>query len=166
MAEEAAAGFEYLDHTADVQIHSWGEDFSAALSHGIVGMMNYMTDVSKVKKERCVSVSVNGHDALSLVYNFFNEWLYQFNGEEMVFCEVCVDRIDLKSFRIEARGFGEVFDVSRHPQGTEIKAITYSAMQVHGVPGQESFVNGEYASEYEKPKFTGDGCHIFVVVDI
>jgi SHS2 domain-containing protein len=31
---------------------------------------------------------------------------------------------------VEALGQGEVFDPQRHPQGTEIKAITYSAMQI------------------------------------
>jgi len=33
-------------------------------------------------------------------------------------------------WRLEARGRGEKFDRSRHPQGTEVKAITYSAMQI------------------------------------
>ena len=83
-----------------------------------------------------------------------------------------MDRLDLETFQIEARCFGEIFDMARHPQGTEIKAITYSAMQIHGIPrednskGQQSVVNGEYASEYNREEFSGDGCHIFVVVDI
>lgn len=33
-------------------------------------------------------------------------------------------------WRIRARGVGERFGMGRHPQGTEVKAITYSNMQV------------------------------------
>ena len=32
---------------------------------------------------------------------------------------------------ITARGFGETFQLGKHPQGTEVKAITYSAMQIN-----------------------------------
>jgi len=42
---------------------------------------------------------------------------------------------------ISARGFGETFQLGKHPQGTEVKAITYSAMQIHESDGfSEVFV--------------------------
>ena len=44
---------------------------------------------------------------------------------------------------------GECFDLTKHPQGTEIKAITYSNMQVNGL---------------EDPK--AEKIDIFVIVDI
>lgn len=44
-------------------------------------------------------------------------------------------------YRIRARLFGEEFQLGKHPQGTEVKAITYASMQVYSKPGQhEVFV--------------------------
>lgn len=42
-----------------------------------------------------------------------------------------------------ACSFGELFSASKHPQGTEIKAITYSNMQAHvpSRPGQPFTAN-------------------------
>jgi SHS2 domain-containing protein len=36
----------------------------------------------------------------------------------------------MEEFRIKCSCFGEPFDLKKHPQGTEVKAITYSAMQI------------------------------------
>lgn len=38
---------------------------------------------------------------------------------------------DRENFRIKARGFGETFEIGKHPQGADVKAITYSNMQIH-----------------------------------
>ena len=37
---------------------------------------------------------------------------------------------DKEKFTIKARGVGEPFQLGKHPQGTEVKAITYSNMQI------------------------------------
>ena len=36
---------------------------------------------------------------------------------------------------IKSVGIGETFTLERHPQGTEVKAITYSAMQINEEDG-------------------------------
>ena len=42
-----------------------------------------------------------------------------------------INSFDRENFKIIATGYGETFDINKHPQGTEVKAITYSNMQVH-----------------------------------
>jgi SHS2 domain-containing protein len=47
---------------------------------------------------------------------------------------VRITSFDKVNFKIKAVGYGETFDIAKHPQGTEVKAITYSNLQVHDNP--------------------------------
>lgn len=224
-------GYEYLDHTADVQLHSWGTSLPRAFEQAVVAMMAYMTDLEAVEVREERTFTAEGHDLKSLLYNFMDECLYVFCTELIVCKRVEVERLELVSrdlrsgggsighdntgtaeqadadqcepaqarrrrsanggdvadaridtssaphgseqvWTIRARGVGERFEMGRHPQGTEIKAITYSAMQIFdrahsvttagcsseaavGYPaGNQSMGEGEHAAE------------IFVIVDI
>ena len=71
-----------------------------------------------------------GHDVLSLLFAFMDEFLFVFSTEDFVCKSLSIIEFDLESFKIVAIGHGEKFSLSKHPQGTEIKAITYSNMQV------------------------------------
>ncbi|RWS10202.1 hypothetical protein B4U79_04055 [Dinothrombium tinctorium] len=126
------AKYEYLDHTADVQIHAWGETLVEAFEQCVVAMFAYMTDIETVSIDRCEEVEVEGTDLESLLFQFMNEFLYLFSAETFFIPrKVKIIEFDRENFKIKARGYGETFDLDKHPQGTEVKAITYSAMQIH-----------------------------------
>jgi len=145
-------GHEYLDHTADVQLHAWGPDLSAAFEECAKAMFGYMTDLDTVSECKTESMCASGSDLESALFNFLDEWLFLFSAEPFFI----PFKIDITKFtksdsgaddavKIEANGFGETFDLGKHPQGTEVKAITYSAMQIH-----------------EKDNFA----EVFVIIDI
>ncbi|XP_003388468.1 PREDICTED: protein archease-like [Amphimedon queenslandica] len=123
--------YEYLDHTADVQIHSWGDTLSEAFEQAAVAMFGYMTEIDKVSPSFKETVTAEGDDILSLLYHFLDEWLFLFSAEPFFIPRyIKITDFDTENFKITSEGFGEVFDLSKHPQGTEVKAITYSNMQV------------------------------------
>lgn len=137
--------FEYLDHTADVLLHAWGVSLPAALAWLALCMYNYMTPLSEVDAVHVRSFEASGHDVYALVHNFLDELLYVFSTEFFVAKELRVLSLDTHNWRIRCVGVGETFDLSKHSQGTEVKAITYGSMQVHE---------------------RADNAEVFVVVDI
>lgn len=61
--------------------------------------------------------------------------------------KVKITEFDRQEFKIKATAYGEEFTIGKHTQGAEVKAITYSAMQINECP------------QVDRPE-------VFVIVDI
>lgn len=124
--------YEYLDHTADVQVHSWGDDITEVFEQAAVAMFGYMTEIETVEILTTEDIEAEGDDMLGLLFHFLDEFLFLFSAEPFFIArKVKILEFDKENFRIKARGYGETFTLGKHPQGNEVKAITYSNMQVH-----------------------------------
>jgi len=126
-------GFEYLDHTADIQFHTWGPSLNVAFEQALLAMFNYMVELSSVEIDSSVEPRVyeaEGHDLESLLFKVMDEFLFIFSTEFFVCKKVNIIEFDKENFRIKALGEGEIFNKKKHIPGTEIKAITYSNMQI------------------------------------
>jgi len=129
-AGEELRQYEYMDHTADVILHSWGANLSEALAQNCVAFFSYMTDLDKVDMTTKIEVEATGQDILDMLYHLLDEFLFSF-GTEFIMCRrVEILELDEVNFKVRARGFGEKFDLKKHPQGTEIKAITMHQMKI------------------------------------
>eukprot|EP00545_Synedropsis_sp_CCMP1620_P007917 CAMPEP_0119005910 /NCGR_PEP_ID=MMETSP1176-20130426/2002_1 /TAXON_ID=265551 /ORGANISM="Synedropsis recta cf, Strain CCMP1620" /LENGTH=214 /DNA_ID=CAMNT_0006957769 /DNA_START=8 /DNA_END=649 /DNA_ORIENTATION=- len=128
--------YEYLDHTADIQLHSWGDTLEEALEQLVVAMFGYKTQINLVKindedsAKHASHIKAEGHDLCSLIFAYLQEWLYLFHDSGFLVKEVKIEHLDHTAFTIQSSGRGELADWSRHVQGTEVKAITYSNLQV------------------------------------
>ncbi len=153
--------YEYLDHTADVQLHSWGDTLEESFENLALCMFNYMTPLSGILKT-CLSeqgrnidthrFTISGNDMESLLYHWLDELLFKFSTGFFVPVAIKITEFDLKSWTIKAVAIGDVFDTKIHACGTEIKAITYSAMQIYN--GKDDRKNAKGAAE------------LYVIVDI
>jgi len=151
-SSRSEGNYEHLDHTADVQFHAWGSDLQAAFSALGNCFFDYVTQRSTIQAIHEDSFTVDATDLHALVFRFLDELLFRFSADGLVCANVTITQLergetnttkeetnnneiqasnDRKPWKITVHTIGENFDLSKHPQGTEVKAITYSNMQVH-----------------------------------
>jgi len=161
--------FEYMDHTADVILHSWGRTLEEAFAQVCVAFFGYLTELDTVDIVSDVEVEATGHDVLDLLYHLLDEFLFSF-GTGLVVCRhVSILELDMKTFRVRARGKGERFDLKKHPQGTEIKAITMHQMKIltpDSLTTEEGIVARKQSAMEGGCKKEGFPFECYVLVDI
>lgn len=73
----------------------------------------------------------SGHDMDTLLFHYLDELLYRFSADSFCCVQFKIEVFDLSNFQIVGKAYGDSYDPSKHTPGTEIKAITYSNMQIH-----------------------------------
>ncbi|KAL4624125.1 protein archease-like [Arapaima gigas] len=117
------------------RLHSWGDSLEEAFEQCAMAMFGYMTDTETVEPIDSIEVESEGDDLESLLFHFLDDWLFKFSADSFFIPrEVKVLHIDRMRFRIRSIGPASVL------QGTEVKAITYSAMQIRDDDKPEIFV--------------------------
>ncbi|XP_033109661.1 protein archease-like isoform X2 [Anneissia japonica] len=119
-------------HQTLLRVKSQRHRYHHVIMNVAIAMFGYMTEIDKVEIKQTQSIEAEGDDVLSLLFHFLDEFLFLFSADPFFIPrKVQIVEFDMKNFKIQAIGFGETFDLCKHPQGTEVKAITYSNMQVH-----------------------------------
>ncbi len=128
-------GFRYIDHTADIQSQSWGRSLEEAFSQSALSLMAIITpNLNKITPEIKKKVQIEAEDKEALLFDFLSELLFIFDVEELVFKKIKIMYIQnvegSSNYELEALLEGEKFDKNKHEIGTEVKAITYSFMEI------------------------------------
>ena len=120
--------FEILNHTADVGIIAYGADMSQAFANAARGLFSLITELDDVKEVIHRDAELTATDEESLLVEWLNELIYQFDTEGIIFKRF--DIIQLDNTRLKARGYGEKVDKSRHKIKMGVKAATYHMLKV------------------------------------
>jgi len=149
--------YEYKDHTADIQIHAWGVNLAETFAWSALAMFDYMTPLEDCAREptsRYRAIHASGHDLDTLLFAFLDELLFAFHTEMFIVTSVQVCEFSKEKWEIRAVVGGTTFVEGVTRQGTEIKAITYSAMKIIEHSEREIQDGGVHGAE------------LFVIVDI
>ncbi|CAN0399566.1 unnamed protein product [Ascophyllum nodosum] len=98
--------FEYLDHTADVQLHSWGGSMERAMEAALAAMFNVMTDIKRVDVDPSLTreVEAQGHDGLSLLFALLDEFLFLFHSEGFAVKKATVvGQVDREAWKVRVK---------------------------------------------------------------
>jgi SHS2 domain-containing protein len=120
--------FEVIDHTADVGIIAYGADMKQAFANAAKGLFSLITELDDVEEVLHRDAELTATDEESLLVEWLNELIYQFDTEGIVFKRF--DIIELENTRLKARSYGEKVDRSRHRLKMGVKAATYHMLKV------------------------------------
>ncbi|MFX1454183.1 MAG: archease [Promethearchaeota archaeon] len=127
------SGFIFMEHTADVSVKSWGKNLEEAFSQTALSLMTTISpDLTKISPSIEKKIEVVSEDKYALCVDFLSEFLYLFDVEELVFSIVTVLSIQKMEdkYKLKAIAKGEPFNRAKHEIGIEVKAITYSFMNI------------------------------------
>ena len=125
--------YKFLTHTADMKFQAFGKNIEEMFENSALAMFNSMYN-RKVKEKRTSKIKAKGKDFESLLYNFLEEFLVLFDGEQFFLSKVSKIKINKKNFTLEAEVVGD--DAGNYKINIDVKAITYHEMFVKQKKGQ------------------------------
>lgn len=120
--------FDIIEHTADVGIVAYGADLKEAFANAAYAMFTLIADLEDVREEVCRQIDARAEDQESLLVSWLNELLYLFDVEGVIFKRFEI--IELGEISLQAEGYGEPIDTTRHSLKAGVKAATYHMLQV------------------------------------
>ncbi|MCW3997246.1 MAG: archease [Candidatus Bathyarchaeota archaeon] len=124
--------FEFLEHTADVYIASYGKTIEEAFENAAIAMFEVMTETKKIEPNIEDSIQVKGEDEHGLLYNWLEALLVNFETKNRIYSKFNIFSFkkNMRSFSLKAKVWGETFDPKKHLQKVGVKAVTYHRMEI------------------------------------
>ncbi len=126
------AGFELIDHTADLGLRVWADDLAGLFQQAARGMITLLTVPQCATARHAQRIEVRGLDREELLVAWLGEILYRFDAQHMLLIEFEPPRIDADAtgWRLTATARGEPWDPARHPIRSAVKAATYHGLRL------------------------------------
>lgn len=115
-------GHETFEHTADIGIRAWGNEFSEVFEEAARALFSVIVDLKAVSPAQKLTIKLNAESGEELFLAWLKELLFLSETKHLVFSEFEV--LDLGPASLSAEVRGEPLDPKKHHLGREVKAIT------------------------------------------
>ncbi len=124
-----------MEHTADAYVEASGRTLEEVFEWMAKGMFEIITDTNLVEPRIKYELSGEGVDLMGALYRWLEDLLIIHDAECMLFSRFKVHQVREvnEGVRYEASAWGERADPARHVFRNEVKAVTYSLMEIRKV---------------------------------
>jgi len=126
--------FATLETTADIGVIAEGPSLPAAIASAAAGFYWVITPAQAAQGSERLAVSGTGPDTALALARALQRLVVEFDTRSFLGATALasIHTAEQVEVRLELRG--ERFDVARHPQGVEIKAVTHHDLKVERAP--------------------------------
>ena len=125
------SGYETFDHTADIGLRAWAPAPASLLTQLGLGLFSMITDLSGVRVEQNVRVSLSAESEEELVLAWLKELLFIFETKKLLLCKFDVKKFEKNELIAEVGG-QRLKD--SHAREHEVKAVTRHQFQLKMEP--------------------------------
>lgn len=116
-------GYEEIEHTADLALRVWGEDFYSLLIHSAQGMYALMGVVPKLESRIEINFQISQDSLETILVDFLSEVLYLVEDKKLAFR---IFAFSTQEANLEVRATGNLVDsIDRN-----IKAVTFHNLDI------------------------------------
>ena len=123
----AVAGWQHVDHDADMGIRATGATAAEAFEQSAIAMTAIVTDAPVAARER-VTIACRAPDLELLLVDWLNALVYEMDIRTMLFGTFSVA---IQDHELSAEVWGEHVDRLRHQPAVEVKGATLTGIDVH-----------------------------------
>jgi len=120
-------GWEHFPHQADIGIRGFGSTKEEAFAQAAAAMTAVITDLEDVNPKEMIEVACEASDEQLLFVDWLNALIYEMSTRRMLFSKF---KVNIEENRLSGRAWGEKLQRAKHNPVVEVKAATYTALDV------------------------------------
>jgi SHS2 domain-containing protein len=126
--------YKFFDHTADIKFQAYGKTLEDAFIHAADALFASMVE-DKVENKITKSITIQGSDLKSLLYNFLEEFIYLVDSDAFLLSTISALKINQinNSYVLTALIHGD-YHQGQYKITSHIKAVTYDQMEIKETP--------------------------------